>query len=192
MSGKSLLRKLFDGRRRSLFTGGMLLALLAAPLPSLAAWEATLSKAVTPDASAGMAPVPAATTMNVHVSLKIQNKDALDALLKNLYTPGNPQYGQYLTPAQFAAAFSPSEAQAQKVVDYLRSAGFSNVRLAGNRLLVSANGTAAVVQKAFNTQLVLVPRNGRIVRANVKDLEVPDSLGGIVLAVLGPNNMAEF
>ncbi|WP_084183403.1 protease pro-enzyme activation domain-containing protein [Nevskia soli] len=192
MSGKSLLQKLFDGRRRSLLAGGMLLALLAAPLPSLAAWEATLSKAVTPDASAGMAPVPAATTMNVHLSLKIQNKDALDALLKNLYTPGNPQYGQYLTPAQFAAAFSPSEAQAQKVVDYLRSAGFSNVRLAGNRLLVSATGTAAVVQKAFNTQLVLVPRNGRIVRANVKDLQVPDSLGGIVLAVLGPNNMAEF
>ena len=196
MSGKILPHRLVQCLRSPLFAGWALVSalvlMLTAPLAAHAAWDATLSRAVPLDASAGMAPVRADQVMNVHLSLKIQNSDALDALLKNLYTPGNPQYGRYLTPAQFAAAYSPGTAQAQKVVDYLRSAGFSNVTLAANRLLVDATGIAAVVQKAFNTQLVLLPNNGRIVRANVTDMQVPDTLGGVVLAVLGPNNMEQF
>ena len=191
MSGKIRLRHP-AARRYGLFAGCTLLAALGLSFSAQAAWDATLSRAVPVDASAGLAPVPAGQMMNVHLSLKIQNRAALDTLLKNLYTPGNPQYGRYLTPAQFAAAFSPSAAQAQKVVDYLKGAGFSNVTLAGNRLLVSARGSAALVQKAFNTQLVLLPRDGRIVRANLTDMQVPDSLGGIVLAVLGPNNMEQY
>jgi PKD repeat protein len=157
-----------------------------------AAWDSTLSKAIPTSVLSGATALPASQVLNVHVSLKIQNKAALDQLVTNLYKPGTAQYHQYLTPASFAAAFAPSVAQAQTVVSYLQSAGFSKVQLASNRLLVDAVGSVATIESAFNTKLVQASYHGRAVRANVADIQVPASLGGIVLAVLGPSNLENY
>ncbi|HWY24990.1 MAG TPA: protease pro-enzyme activation domain-containing protein, partial [Nevskia sp.] len=173
-----------------MLAGCLLGAALAAPLSTYAAWDQTLSHAA--KVPAGASAVPADQPINVHVTLNLKNKPALDALVRNQYTPGSPQYGRYLSPAQFTAQFSPSPAQAQKVVDYLRSMGFSGVTLSASRLLVNASGTAAQVEKAFNTQLVQFQQDGRTVRANLSDMQVPAALDGIVMAVIGPNNTATY
>src|ERR1700760_4568113 len=113
MLSQSNLHKL---PRLALLAGGLLAAALGAPAAA-ATWDQTLSRAVAAPAAAKA--LPASTMMNVHVTLKPQSSAALNTLLRNLYTPGNPQYGRYLTPAQFTEQFAPSAAQAQKVVDYL-------------------------------------------------------------------------
>jgi subtilase family serine protease len=177
MSSKSGLLKML--------AGGLLVLALAAPAAAAPAWDQTLSRAVATPAQA--AAVPGATMMNVHLSLRLQNGAALNSLLHNLYAPGNPQYGRYLTPAQFTGQFAPSAAQAQKVVDYLKGMGFSQVALSSSRLLVNARASAAQVEKAFNTHLVQFQKDGRLVRANSSDMQVPAALDGIVLAVLGPD-----
>jgi PKD repeat protein len=162
------------------------------PATAAAAWVDTASAAITLDKRVPTSAMPDATPINLSVTLKLNDRSAVDALIKNLYTPGNPQYGHYLTPAQFTAAYSPTAAQAQKVVDYLKNAGFSNVTLAANRLLISAQGTAAVTSKAFNTSLVQFQKDGRTVHVNTTTAQVPDMLGGVVLEVAGLDNIVHM
>jgi PKD repeat protein len=180
------MHEVLAAHRRGLLAACVMGAALSAPLSAHAAWEQTLSRAAQVPAGAGA--VPAGQVMSIHVTLNIQNKAALDTLVRNQYTPGNPQYGRYLSPAQFTAQFAPGAAQAQKVMDYLRSMGFSQVSLSASRLLVNATGTAAQVEKAFNTRLVQYQKDGRTVRANLSDMQVPAALDGLVMAVIGPNN----
>ena len=56
--------------------------------------------------------------------------------------------------------------------------------------LVSADGTAAQVTKAFNTSLESFQLGGAAVYVNTQPALVPASLGGVVSAVLGLSNAA--
>jgi len=91
-----------------------------------------------------------------------------------------------LTSEEFAAQYSPTQESAKAVAAFLTKSGFTNVSIAGNRLLVSADGTAAVAQSAFHTTLERVTTaDGREAFANTSPAYVPVSLQGTVLAVLG-------
>jgi len=80
--------------------------------------------------------------------------------------------------------------QAQSVADYLLRMGFRNVVIAPNRLLVSADGTADSAGAAFLTSFARVKtQEGRIAFVNDSDAHVPTSLKGIVLSVIGLQNM---
>jgi len=129
------------------------------------------------------------TALHIAVALRLQNSDGLRALIQNQNTPGNAAYGTELEPAQFEATYSPTAAQVQAVENYLSSQGFQNIQAEDNSLFVTADGNAQIVQNAFNTSLGQFAVNGRTVFANVMDAQVPASLGGIVLSVLGLNNI---
>ena len=116
--------------------------------------------------------------MHVLVSLKLRNQAQLQAF--------NAKPHQALTPAQFTATYSPTQAQAQAVANFLKASGFSNVTIAPNRLLVSGDAPAAAVQRAFNTTMVSVKtHDGRMAYANSSDVKVPASLQSTVQAVIG-------
>jgi pseudomonalisin len=136
--------------------------------------------------------LPGATPIHVNVGLQIQNRDALVNYVKRITTPGDALYGQELEPAGFAAAYAPSAAQTQSVVSYLGGAGFKNIQVEPNNLMISADGTAAAVRTAFNTQLGAYVANGVPVYANLSPAQVPDQLGGIISAVLGLNKAARM
>ena len=61
-----------------------------------------------------------------------------------------------------------------------------------NNLVVEADGTAAEVEKAFNTSLSQYSLNGTTFFANTTNAQIPSSLQGIVVAVLGLNSMVSF
>ncbi len=124
-------------------------------------------------------------SLDVVVALKLRNRDKLDALVKTLITPGDPSSKKWLSDQQFQSDYAPSPASAQAVADYLSNAGFTNVHIESNRLLISATGTAAVVRKAFNTEVAHFVRNSHEGIANVKDVQLPSALGATVLSVLG-------
>jgi PKD repeat protein len=173
---------------RSLFS----VALLGAASLPLAAqattWVTTSSHAFPLGSSVVTSPLPTSTPLHVYVSLQHQNQADLQATMKNLFTPGNPQFGRYLTPAQFVAAYAPTTAQVQSVTDYLTANGFSNISVSSNRMLVTADATTGNIQKAFNTQIAQFALNGKMVHAAVADVQVPSALGGIVQSVLGLQN----
>ena len=165
------------------------LALAAGSLSAHAAeqWAPTATKAtaVANTASstvAHVAALQAGAPTHVVVSLKLRNKDALDALTNKLMTG---TAARPITSADFMSRFAPTQAQAQAVVDHLKKSGFVNVTISENRMLVSADGTAGAVKAGFNTDLHSYNVNGRTAHANVTDAQIPASLAGIVLAVHG-------
>jgi pseudomonalisin/xanthomonalisin len=109
----------------------------------------------------------------------------LDALVKTLIKPGDPSTKHWLNKEQIRSEYAPSSTAAQAVADYLSKAGFTNVVIEPNRLLITATGTAAVVRKAFNTELAHFERDGHAGIANTRDVQVPAALGDTVLSVLG-------
>ena len=127
-------------------------------------WVSTSTQAIGPAlanaTSQGL--LPDSTPIHVNVALQIQNRDALVQYVQHITTPGDPLYGQELDPAGFAAAYAPSSSEVQSVVSYLSGAGFQNVQVEPNNLMIAADGTAAAVRQAFNTQLGLYQSEWRI------------------------------
>lgn len=107
-----------------------------------------------------------------------------------MLTPGNSLFGTSLTVDQFVTQFAPTAAQVETVENYLSSHGFNNLQVEPNNLIVQADGTAEQAEAAFNTKLSSFTRNGKAVFANITDAQVPSSLNGLVIAVLGLNNIA--
>ncbi len=158
-------------------------------------WVSTGTASIDPVSIAGAVlggAVPASQPLTVRLGLQMQNKAALLALVEAASDPASATYGQFLTPKQFADGYAPTKAQANSVVGYLRGAGFTNIVVEPNRLLVSADGTAAMAQAAFNTALQQVVVGGHTLFVNTLPAQVPLSLRGVVSAVLGLNTVGRM
>ena len=143
---------------------------------------------VTPAASAVQ--LAQGEPVHVTISLNLRNEAKLDKFLQDLHTQGTASYGKFLTPAQFAAEYAPTTKDVAAVVAHLSKSGFVNIRVAPNRQLVTADGTAATVQTGFRTSLKRFQQDGRNVFANTDAAQVPSALGGIVGSVLGLQNVS--
>jgi subtilase family serine protease len=164
---------------------------------SLALAVAAVMSARASDISTGLSTAVASTTtlhpgdvftgvlahtqpMHIVVALKLRNGDELDALVAAHQT---------LTPARFSSEHAPTQVQAQAVATYLSQMGFRNVVIAPNHLLVSADGTAATAQAAFQTSFARVQtKDGRAAFANNSDAHMPTTLQDSVLSVIGLQN----
>lgn len=133
--------------------------------------------------------VAAGQSVHVAVALKVRNKAQLDALTQSILQGGSKRY---LSKSEFLNRFSPTEAQAQTVVKHLQASGFRNIKVAPNRLLITADGSAATVKAGFQTSLHRYNINGRQAFANVANAQVPSQLADIVLAVHGLQNVHQF
>jgi len=113
--------------------------------------------------------------MHIVVALKLRNRPVLDAVVAA---------GRTIKPEQFNEVHAPTLDQAQAVAAYLARAGFSNVVIAPNHMLVSADGAAANARAAFLTSFSRIQtREGGVAFANDSDAFVPADLQ--VLSVIG-------
>ncbi len=176
-------------------TLGVLVTLGAAAAPAVAAsavtsgWAQTATLATSIKGATLTGNAAASAPVRLAVMLQPQNAAAEQAALRAMYQPGSATFHQFLTPAQWEAAYAPSAAQVGAVTSYLSSSGFTGVSVQGDRMLISAAGTVGDAEKAFNTKIgsYKMP-NGSTFRANVGAAQVPSSLGGIVQAVAGLSN----
>jgi subtilase family serine protease len=184
---RNILRRTALSAAAAIVFGGVALAtagsaLAALPSASMSATATHATSLRSGDVIDGM--VPFTQPIHIEVSLRLRNAAALASFIDSANRPGATE--RTMAPADFLAQHAPTADQAQAVVDFLTQAGFRNVSVAPNRLLVSADGTADVVQNAFQTTLAKVKTaDGRDAFANTDDVRVPASLGNIVLAVLG-------
>ena len=122
-------------------------------------------------------------TMTVRIGLQLHNLSALQSAVAA---------GTTMSPGTFAANYGPTASDVSAVESYLTSQGFTGITAEPNNLIISATATSAQVAKAFNTTLHSFSQNGLTVYANTAPVFVPQSLGNIVLAVLGLNNEQTF
>ncbi|TAM11215.1 MAG: hypothetical protein EPN72_03825 [Nevskiaceae bacterium] len=176
---------------RKLASAVLLLVGLSMAVAASAAARVTLPIKAFDSAGRTLGTLAPGQILSVVVALAPRDTADLKALIHAQRTLGDPHYRQFLTSQGFASRYAPTAAQARQVVDWMTSAGFQNVQLAPNRLLVSADATPAVAEAAFGTVLRSFAFNGRMVFANMAPVSVPDSIGGIVTAVLGLQDVAQ-
>jgi kumamolisin len=131
----------------------------------------------------------ATNTIDVQLSLKLRNRAQLDDLIRRVSTPGSPDYGKYLTPAQFGAQFGPTAAQVNQATAFLRVNGLQVTAAAPGSTLVDARGTVATVQQALHTEIGHYREaSGHEFFANDTAPSLPASLAAMVVGVQGLNN----
>lgn len=178
--------------RWRLFAGAATACLcLASADPSNASivWANTHTQAIPLVKAKLLGAVDPSQPLRVSVALQMQNQQALQDLVVQQATPGSANFNRYITPAQFDASYAPSQASVSAVQAYLAAAGLTNISVEPNRLFVTASGTAGQIEAAFNTSLMRFKQKGKEVFVNVTPAQVPQSLGGIVLSVLGLNDV---
>lgn len=152
----------------------------AGAAPAATGWAATATKALPLQAASMLGAAPAAMPLSVSVVLAVPDPAALSAA-----AAGTGAASPALTPAEVAARFGPSPAEASAVAGWLAGAGFRDVAVEPDRLLVDAQGDAATAERAFGTRLDLFRWDGAVVYANTAPALVPARFGGAVLSVLG-------
>ncbi|HEX3468925.1 MAG TPA: S53 family peptidase [Candidatus Elarobacter sp.] len=155
------------------------LALAAPP----AGWANTGTQVLSLKSAADRGALPSTQSLTVRLGLQLHNIAQLQQVIKN---------HQKLTPSAIKSSFGPTASEVAKVTSYLQSMGLGSVKVANNNLLISATGSAAQVSKAFNTSLHAYSVNGVSAYANTAPAYVPSALNGIVIAVLGLNNVQAF
>ncbi|MFZ0869235.1 MAG: protease pro-enzyme activation domain-containing protein [Rhodanobacter sp.] len=159
--------------------------------PAVAATHYTLNVRGKPQVQELVTPLENTKVLQVAVSLNLRNAAQLQAFIKSVNTPGDAAYGKFLTPAQFKATYSPTDAQVQAVVAHLQQSGFRNVTVSANNTLVFADGNPATVATAFNTTMKTYTHGGKQRFGNDGDVMVPQALSGIVGSVMGLQNVSQ-
>ena len=125
------------------------------------------------------------TRVRFQVQLRLRDQAGADALAQAVSTPGSAQYRQYLTPDQYRARFSPTQASVDTVSSWLASQGLKITGVPANRAFIEAEGSAAQVEKTFQTSLVTVDANGKQRRVSTSEPAVPANLISSIDGVTG-------
>jgi subtilase family serine protease len=109
-----------------------------------------------PAVVAGLKPVgnfAGTNYLNLAIGLPLRNQKALTHLLQEIYNPASPSYHHYLTPAQFAEQFGPTEKDYQAVIAFAKANGLTVAGTDPTRMLVDARGSVADIERALHVML---------------------------------------
>lgn len=134
-------------------------------------------------------PVTPVTTGTVDARIYLASRDpaGLRAFAAAVSTPGNPQYRDYLTPAELQARYGPSEAETSAVESWARSAGLDVTGVTGGiAASVAVTASVAATARAFDVNFgTFRGPGGGAYRAPEEAASVPSSLAADVLSVNG-------
>jgi subtilase family serine protease len=92
-------------------------------------------------------------TVEGEIYLRLKDLAGATALATAVSTPGSPQYRTWVTPQQWINRFSPPQSVYNGLLKYLRYNGLTITGTPESRLFVVFRGTAAQVNKIFDTSL---------------------------------------
>ena len=99
--------------------------------------------------------LPPTNQLQLALALPLRNQDALTNLLQQLYDRHSTNFHRFLTPAQFAEQFGPTEQDYQRVKDFATANHLEIANTFGNRALLDVSETVADVEKSFQVHLGL-------------------------------------
>lgn len=140
--------------------------------------------------STRMGDMPSDATMSLAVSLKLHNEAGLQQFLAQVSDPQSPQYQQYLTPAEFAQRYGPTQDDVTAVTNYLTAQGLTVQDVSDNRQVVDVSGPVSEIDKAFATHMGMYQQQGRQFYANDAAPTMPSDVAGVVQGISGLDNHA--
>lgn len=132
----------------------------------------------------------AGATMTVQLALKLRNQAELEQRIRRVNDPKSPDFGNYLTPEQFAARYGPTKEAVDSAVAFIRSSGLEVTSVSANSLLVNAMGRASTAARALATRVGRYRdrRTGAEFYANDAAPRLPASVSAVVQGVHGLDN----
>ena len=118
----------------------------------------------------------------------VDQQQRLDALIAAQQDPQAPEYGQWLTPEEFAARFSPSPKDIAAVAAWLEGQGLVIGEIARGGRTIEYSGTARQVELAFGTEMRHYVRDGVTHLANATEIAIPPELEGIIGGIASLND----
>jgi len=133
-------------------------ALWAAALlsPAMQAASRQFLRGHVPDAvaaSTAVGPLRPSDRMDLAVGLPLRNQEELNQFLKQLADPASPNFRRYLTPAQFAERFGPSESDYQALGAFFEANRLTVTGTHANRMIVDVSGTVADIENTFHLHM---------------------------------------
>ncbi|MHB8576667.1 MAG: protease pro-enzyme activation domain-containing protein, partial [Dehalococcoidia bacterium] len=129
--------------------------------------------------------------LTLTVTLNRTDQRGFDALLQSIEDPSSSSYQHYLTQQQLADRFGPSQSAYTRVLTWLQGQGFTLTQGSTNRLTLTATGTRALAEHAFNVKINDYELNGRRFYANEANPLLPTSIAGAVQSIEGLSNLAQ-
>ncbi|MBV1776464.1 S53 family peptidase [Burkholderiaceae bacterium DAT-1] len=146
-----------------------------------AGWMATetVAKQVT---GSKLNELAASRQVPITITLQARNQDQLDRIVADQLTGT----GRALTSAEMSAQFLPTQTDVSAVVTHLAQAGFHDIVVAENRMIITAVGNNKAVKAAFQTPLMSeTSASGVQYFYNSQQVLVPSQLAGVVRSVTG-------
>jgi len=174
---------------RNILTIGLLFSLQLAGMAQ--PMQTQVLQGHVPTAAARLTPaghLDANRELKLAIGLPLRDKKGLTNLLQRIYDPASPDYHHYLTAAQFAERFGPTEQDYQAVTAFAVASGLKVTATHPNRALLDVTGSVANIEKAFHLTLRTYshPREEREFYA--PDVEPRLNLGTPVLHIGGLDN----
>ena len=113
----------------------------------------------------------------------------LQSLIAAQQNPASPLYHQWLNPDQFAARYGMSDADLNKVGNWLEQQGFSIDRVARSKNAIYFSGSVRQLESAFQTEMHYYKIDGTQHFAPSTALSVPAAIAPTVLAI---KNLDDF
>ena len=132
--------------------------------------------------------------VSLALSLPLHNQAELEDLLHGLSDPSDPRFGQFLTPEEFTARYSPTPAEYQRVIAYAQAMGLTVTATHPNRTLLDVAAPAGQVEKAFGLHLRVYRsrEDGRTFYAPDAEPQIPFALASLVTGVVGLSNASRW
>ena len=92
--------------------------------------------------------------LRLAIALPLRNQQALTDLLAQLQDPASPNYHKYLTPAQFAERFGPTEKDYDTVIAFATSHGMKVTAKHPNRVILDVDGAVSDIEKTLHVTML--------------------------------------
>ncbi len=118
----------------------------------------------------------AEAVLTLDIGLAVRDSARLDALISAANNPSSASYGHYLSNDQYMAQFAPTGQDVQAVRDWAAGSGLRVLSVSPDNLLVMAQGTTSVVERALNVTINDYSDGSRTFMSNDRDPSVPATL----------------
>jgi kumamolisin len=146
-------------------------------------------------APAGAVLTPLADSAPMQVVLTLPLRDAAGAaeFVAAVSNPASPQYGHYLTPAEFGARFGADPVAYDYVRAWAGSSGFIVSPRSAARTTITLSGSAGLFAKVFSTSFASFDTQGHgLGRTVLRTPSLPAALSGYVQSIVGLVSNAQY
>jgi subtilase family serine protease len=123
--------------------------------------------------------------ISVTLWVQLHNRGLLDDLARNLYDKNSPNYRHWLKPSDLRARFAPGDDEVKVVKQFLTERNLKVTKVGPANFSVTAEGTVADVERAFDVEIDRFKMGSEVHRANTSDPSIAGPAGALVSAVYG-------